>query len=169
MGGELRLWSCEARKGAEGEAFVAALSRAAHAAIAAACGRVGAAALGGIWELDGRGAEVEPPLTAHGAAEYAGVFATMEVVVTGQIPEGDTTTSMTYFILDEARNAIVGQVVLPNGARRINGVAMTVKIPFSAGPFVIGVFDPSGNFVPAGFLSVEKPADRPVRGGAVGR
>ena len=41
--------------------------------IAAATGRVGAAALGGGWEL---GAAVLPPLTGPGIAEYAAVLAT---------------------------------------------------------------------------------------------
>ena len=51
----------------------AGLARASGADIAAATGLVGAAALGGGWELT---AAAQPPLTAAGVAAYAGVLGT---------------------------------------------------------------------------------------------
>ncbi len=49
--GELRLWSCDTAAGAVGAAFIEALAQATGADVAAATGRVGAAALGGTWDL----------------------------------------------------------------------------------------------------------------------
>ena len=76
--GDLNLWSCRAGAGAKGANFIADLARATGADIAAADRLVGAAALGGEWELQARAhrAEVLPPLTATGVAEYAGVLDT---------------------------------------------------------------------------------------------
>jgi hypothetical protein len=168
-GGELRLWACETGRGAAGEAFVLALAEAAGAEVAAASGRVGAGALGATWALSGRGPAARPPLTETGAARYAGILATSELVVTGRLPEGETTKSITYFILDTSRNTIVGQVILPDTARGNISVSVTVKVPISLGPFAIGAFDEQGNFVPTAFLSVNSPAGGQTPGGAVGR
>src|SRR5439155_2185466 len=61
--GDLRLWSCETGRGAAGEGFVEALSEAAGADVSAATALVGAAALGGRWDLDvSGGARRAPPL-----------------------------------------------------------------------------------------------------------
>jgi hypothetical protein len=49
--GELQLWSCDAAAGTAGAAFIAALSEATGAGVAASTGRIGAAALGGTWHL----------------------------------------------------------------------------------------------------------------------
>ena len=77
--GALRLWSCDTGAGVKGATFVARLERATGVRAAAASGRVGAAALGGAWELTVRGAagSVSPPLSAAGVATYAGVLATV--------------------------------------------------------------------------------------------
>ena len=76
-GGDLRLWSCETGQGARGAAFVAALAEAAGAEVAAASWLVGAAALGGRWELeagsDAFGAR--SPLTTGGVVAYPGTMA----------------------------------------------------------------------------------------------
>src|SRR5580704_17993937 len=70
--GEVLLWSCETGRGAPGAAFLAALAQASGASVAAASGRVGAAAPGGGWALDG--AALRAPLTALGIAAYTGVM-----------------------------------------------------------------------------------------------
>src|SRR5262245_10972815 len=49
--GELRLWSCETASGNAGQAFTEALSKAVGADVCASTSLIGAAALGGIWEL----------------------------------------------------------------------------------------------------------------------
>jgi len=74
--GELRLWSCDTAVGAAGAAFIAALADATGADVAASTGRVGAAALGGTWELAAHAhrALARPPLTAAAMATYAGVL-----------------------------------------------------------------------------------------------
>ncbi|SFP87656.1 hypothetical protein SAMN03159463_05058 [Mesorhizobium sp. NFR06] len=94
-------------------------------------------------------------------------FAVMEVTVRGVLPIGDTTENAAYFILDTARSAIVGQVNLPRAVKRSMAVALTVKVPSTAGSLAIGTFDDAGNFQAASFLRVETPAvERPH--GAVG-
>ncbi|WP_149908071.1 hypothetical protein [Mesorhizobium sp. SARCC-RB16n] len=98
---------------------------------------------------------------------YAAGFAVMEVTVRGVLPIGETTENVTYFILDTAKSAIVGQIVLPKAVKRSLAVALTVKVPSTAGSFAIGAFDDGGNFQAASFLRVETPAvERPD--GAVG-
>lgn len=98
---------------------------------------------------------------------YATVSAGMDITVRGVLPIGDETGNVTYFILDAAKNAIVGQVILPAAVKRSHAVAITVKVPSTAGSLAIGTFDDGGNFQACSFLRVESPAvDRPD--GAVG-
>ena len=98
---------------------------------------------------------------------YIAGFAVMEVAVRGVLPIGDTTENATYFLMDAARSAIVGQVILPKAVKRSLAVALTVKVPSTAGSLAIGTFDDGGNFQVASFLRVEIPAvERPD--GAVG-
>lgn len=73
--GGLRLWSCFAGAGAEGETLVARLMAATGVNVAAAHGLIGSEALGGRWKLDGL-TETAPPLTFAAAATYIGVMAT---------------------------------------------------------------------------------------------
>ena len=75
-GRNVNLWSCQTAAGPAGAAFIAGLARASGADIAAATGLVGAAALGGGWELT---AAAQPPLTAAGVAGYAGVMAARHI------------------------------------------------------------------------------------------
>ena len=88
--GELRLWSCDTAAGAAGTAFIEALAQATGADVAASTGRIGAAALGGTWDLAAfaHRAPARPPLTAAAMAAYAGVLATK----TWTGPSGTTTT-----------------------------------------------------------------------------
>ncbi|MER8492002.1 hypothetical protein [Mesorhizobium australicum] len=88
---------------------------------------------------------------------YTAGFAVMEVTVRGVLPIGDATENVTYFILDTAESAIVGQVVLPKAVKRSLAVALTVKVPSTAGSFAIGMFDDGGSFNVASFLRVESP------------
>ena len=76
--GSLLLWSCNTAAGERGAAFVDALACATGVEVWATTGLVGAAALGGRWELDARAGAIEAraPLTADGMANYAGVMAT---------------------------------------------------------------------------------------------
>ena len=98
---------------------------------------------------------------------YIAGFAVMEVAVRGVLPIGDTTENVPYFILDTAKSAIVGQVILPKAAKRSLAVAVTVKVPSTSGSLAIGTFGDDGNFQAASFLRVEGPAvSRPS--GAVG-
>ncbi|WP_296746827.1 hypothetical protein [Mesorhizobium sp.] len=98
---------------------------------------------------------------------YTAGLAVMEVTVRGALPIGDTTENETYFILDAAKAAIVGQVILPKAVKQSLAVAITVKVPSTAGSFAIGTFDDGGNFQVADFLRVEGPSVHSP-GGAVG-
>src|SRR6185436_7676412 len=69
--GTINLWSCRTGEGVCGRAFVAALSRAAGAEVAASSRLIGASIKGGSWELDSVFA-VRAHLTATGVASYAG-------------------------------------------------------------------------------------------------
>ena len=111
----------------------------------------------------------QPPLTTAGLASYAGVLASIEVTVEGTLPSGKTTGTITYFVVDTTKNAIVSQVVLPNAAQQNNSVAISVKVPSSTGSFAVGTFNASGNFEPASFLAVNNPAAGPRPTGALGR
>ena len=74
--GELRLWVCNAAQGQRGAAFLDSLSLATGVAVSGATGQVGAAALGGSWELDVSYAPAtcRSPLTTDGMENYAGVM-----------------------------------------------------------------------------------------------
>jgi hypothetical protein len=87
--GSLLLWSCHTAAGERGAAFVDALARATGTKVSATAGLVGAAALGGRWELDDRAGEARAPLTADGMANYDGVMATK--TWTGALAGGSTT------------------------------------------------------------------------------
>jgi hypothetical protein len=153
--GDLRLWSCETGAGADGEAFVEALEAATGAYVAAADRKVGAAALGGAWELS-VGTEARPPLTEAGVAAYVGVLAPPELTVSGTIPEGPTTANVTYFVVERSANAIVGHITLPNASTFARTFRLGVQVASLSGDFDVGLFDDSGTFVPAGF-TVEVP------------
>jgi Domain of unknown function (DUF4347) len=74
--GDLRLWSCSAGAGPEGDDFVACLAWMSRADVSAPSGPVGAAARGGGWRLNSRSSRVgaPPPLSAAGMASYCGVL-----------------------------------------------------------------------------------------------
>jgi collagen type VII alpha len=103
--GELRLWCCASAQGDAGEAFLEALSNAAGVDVCGATGRVGAAVLGGAWELSARASRPspQPPLTAAGVEIYAGVLAltlTAEtnVSLTGSPNVTNTLANQIYYI-----------------------------------------------------------------------
>ena len=114
-GGQLSLWSCDVGSSAVGEAFVARLTEKIGADVAAANSPVGASASGGRWELASPRARA--PLTALATASYPGVLAAVELMVTGDLPLGDTSKPVPFFIVDTSTNAVVGKVVLPDAVR----------------------------------------------------
>ena len=126
--GDLNLWSCLAGAGAEGADFIADLARATGADIAAADRLVGAAALGGGWELEARShrAVARPPLTGAGRMTYPGVLADVNdyVYVTGTA--GTTAGHIaggTYYI--EAGGVVVGEFSVPNST---TGLAFALNV-----------------------------------------
>ncbi|RUW17088.1 DUF4347 domain-containing protein, partial [Mesorhizobium sp. M1A.F.Ca.IN.020.06.1.1] len=100
--GELRLWSCETARGNAGDAFVDALEAAVGVDVCASSSLVGAAVLGGAWELPARaGASAPlPPLTPVGVASYIGVLAAADLTLTGDITAGGSSSAVnTYYIV----------------------------------------------------------------------
>src|SRR5205814_5032293 len=101
--GSLGLWCCNTGQDECGSDFVQALARATGAEIAAAPGLVGSPALGGNWLLDGT-TDIQPPLTPHGVAQYAGVMAVKKASLTTITNDsgtvGDFITNDTTLILN---------------------------------------------------------------------
>ncbi len=111
--GELRLWSCETARGATGEAFVLRLAELACVEVAAPTARIGAAALGGTWELSGREAAFAPMTTA-GTDAYAGLLLDGKIKVKATASPVDGTAALapgTYFVAANVggANKVVGQ------------------------------------------------------------
>ena len=132
--GELRLWSCDTGTGAAGTAFVAGLTEATGADVAAATTRVGSAALGGAWELSvrARAAAARPPLIASGLVSYQGILLNDYVTVSGTTGTGtgDLTAGTTYYILSGGE--VVGEFSLPTGNGRTFSLNVEVSV---AGPY----------------------------------
>lgn len=105
----------------------------------------------------------QPPITAAGVLAYSGVLSAIEITVSGRVPEasGSPAGSTTYFVVDKAKNAIVGNITLPNAPTFAHTFRLSVRVASLSGEFDVGLFDDSGTFVPAGF-TVEVPT------GAVG-
>ncbi len=76
-----------------------------------------------------------------------------EITVTGALPKGDTTASVSYVIMDPTNNTLVGQIALPNAVQKNTEVSMTVKVTSASASYAIGTFDEKG-FTPSNFLSV---------------
>jgi len=79
-----------------------------------------------------------------------------EVTVIGTLPQGDSTATVNYFIIDLADNSIVGQLFLPNAVKKNTSVSLTVKVPSASASYAVGTFDENG-FQPSSFLSVRNP------------
>jgi hypothetical protein len=92
-----------------------------------------------------------------------------DLVVRGALPIGDTTATVTHFIIDTLTNTVVGQVTLPNAVAKKTAVSLTVKVPNDTGVFAIGAFDEDGGFHPSTFLSIHRSASGQSPSGAVGR
>ena len=124
---DLLLWSCYAGEGTRGRALVDALHRVTGAPVGAATHLVGAAALGGGWELNTlfrRGSIVRPPLTDVGVAQYAGLctvgaIGAAEVSVDNYIKVvwNETSPVGTYFIVanDKGAQKVIGEFEIPPG------------------------------------------------------
>jgi Ca2+-binding RTX toxin-like protein len=96
--GQFNLWSCHAAAGQHGAAFIAALTRASGASVAASSELVGARSQGGSWKLPqpNAAAKLRAPLTADGMAKYAGVLATF-IGTTGNDTANAITGTLTGF------------------------------------------------------------------------
>ncbi len=148
--GDLLLWSCRAGEGARGRAFVDALSLATGATVAAATGLVGAAALGGTWELEAwtRRAVVRPPLTDAGVAGYAGVLATItssgpadQIIIYGTYAAG--TAAGTYFITANigGNEEVIGSFTVVSSSA---GGTYSVTVSLPAGTYTLNSSGPNG-------------------------
>jgi hypothetical protein len=98
---------------------------------------------------------------------YVGVLAAYEITITGTLPEGKTTATVHYFIIDTATNTIVGTVPLPDAVERRTAVSLTLKVPKPSVSFAIGTFK-DGVFHASSFLSVRNPTSNLTHSGAVG-
>ena len=74
-----------------------------------------------------------------------------DIMVSGSIPDGNTTSNITYFVVDRQRNAIVGNLTLPNASLIARSFSLQVKVPSYSDSLDVGLFDDDGNFTSAGF------------------
>lgn len=112
-----------------------------------------------------------PPITAAGIETYAGVLSAAgihEILVTGNLPRGETTRNVTYSVVDKSTKAILSQVILPEMSDRLHAVRMLLKVQRSSSGYEIGTFQSNGEFKPAEFLAVRSDLETPPSGGASG-
>ena len=109
--GDLRLWSCSAGAGPEGDDFVTRLAWASRADVSAASGPVGAAAKGGAWRLNSRSSRVEapPPLSAAGMASYCGVLDDFIQINTHGAPVTLDTGPYSLVARTDGKTEVIGQ------------------------------------------------------------
>ena len=126
--GDLRLWSCETGRGAAGEAFVEGLEDATGVYVGAAHALVGAASLGGQWELAGG---QTAPLTTAGVASYSGILS-VEVTLNGTLDTGvsATTAFAVEYYVTTSTGVIVASFSLPSEAiSPFTSVAIILNVP----------------------------------------
>jgi hypothetical protein len=114
---------------------------------------------------------VLPPLTAVGIAKYGGLLSagvSYEIVVSGSLPRGETTQTVTFFIVDRATKTIVSQVNLPDASNSFNAVEMRLKVGRYASAYDIGTFDANGEFKLCQFISVRSSLNPLQPGGPSG-
>jgi hypothetical protein len=153
--GELRLWCCETAAGPAGAAFVADLAQASGAGIAAATGLVGAAALGGGWDLAARArtAAMQLPLTGRGLHVYAGLLAGVYRIISGDVPH-DPAENVAYVVVNSRDKRVVATFSLP-GHANIPKFSITVTVPSATETYEAGRLDEGGNFIAANFTISE--------------
>jgi hypothetical protein len=94
--------------------------------------------------------ELQPPITAAAISAWSHVLAP-EITVSGSIPQGQTTANISYFVLDRARNAVVGNITLPDASTVANSFRLNVRVPQLSDNFDVGTMSDDGEFVSAGF------------------
>ena len=147
--GELRLWSCNTAAGATGAAFIEQLAERAGADVAAAEGRVGAAGLGGSWDLDQHAARPTPqsPLTAAGMQAFEGVLVIETWKGTGSTntPSNGNWSTAADWSGSPAREPISGDAAVLGG----NGSNPTYAVTFDATDSILtlSITDPNATLI----------------------
>jgi hypothetical protein len=175
--GKIGLLSCRTGIGAEGSEFVERLARSTGATVTAATGPVGAAELGGKWELrlhpDGAG--VQPPLTDAGIERYSGLLGGKINIVASASPLDGTAAlaSGQYYIGTnvEGTKKYIGQFSF------IPGLALNILVEISgarsdysiyAGPTgdvsegQVAVYDSAGKYSQAATRILLGPHGTPI-------
>ncbi|MGY3483165.1 hypothetical protein ACVW1C_001048 [Bradyrhizobium sp. USDA 4011] len=102
------------------------------------------------------------PSTLMTSTGIAGEF--VNVLVTGNLPKGETTRKVTYLVVDRNTKAMLSEIFLPDASNRFDSVSMLLKVRQCSGGYDIGTFAEDGEFTPAGFLSVGIPQASPPAG-----
>jgi len=146
--GDLRCGAATPAAARAGRRLSRRLSEATGAYVAAATARIGAAALGGRWEIVAVGLLPEPPLTGAGRESYSGLLADFDLTLTGTIGTGGAPATNTFYVVDTTGTArIVSSFQLPNkatGAAPTN-FSVIVTVPSSTDNYTI--YDSSFNVV----------------------
>ncbi|TGW04257.1 DUF4347 domain-containing protein, partial [Mesorhizobium sp. M2D.F.Ca.ET.145.01.1.1] len=117
-----------------GETFVTALEQAVGADVRASRSLVGAAKLGGSWEMSEHANKPRPPLTQDGMVYYGGVFTAGDLTLTGLI-DGSGKSINTFYLVDTnntpeaSDDLIVGSFVLPATPDVASHFSITVTVP----------------------------------------
>src|SRR4051794_36553634 len=90
-----------------------------------------------------------------------------EIIISGSIPSGPTTANVAYFVVDRARNALVGNITLPDASLVAHAFRLKVRVPCLSDAFDVGVFDAAGDFISAGF-KIETPQTSRGAAGPIG-
>lgn len=109
--GDVLLWSCHTGAGERGASFIAALAQRLGTVIAAATDLVGAAILGGCWQLDKQIGTVTArvPLTAKGQVSYSGTMTTFDGTNNNDVAiatDSTATSTLTGFTIGSKSNLI---------------------------------------------------------------
>ena len=70
--------------------------------------------------------------------------AAREITVTGALPQGETTSTVTFFVLDTTNNTVVAQILLPNAVKQNTSVSLAVKVASASASYAIGTFEENG-------------------------
>jgi hypothetical protein len=115
--------------------------------------------------------DVVPPIKRTGLTKYKGVLAadTHQVLLTGTLPQGETTRTLAYSIIEYDTKAIAAEVKLHDASTSLTHVRMLITVKHVCDAYQVGTFGQNGDFKPVEFLSVDSNFNASLSGGPTGR
>jgi hypothetical protein len=87
---------------------------------------------------------------------FEGVLAAGKITVSGPIADGETTSQVSYFVVEKATGAVLGRFVLPSASLAMHSFRLQVDVAALVDAYDAGVFGPDGLFRSSNF-TVEAP------------